>query len=130
MENYPKEEKNELPKYIPSFEELAVLSKTNLEIFFKELMEIKDDFLKNTEKIKIGITWTNPTPEMVKHREIVAIYSYEAYDDKEVIYTKDIFTFEGINNNWMSKTGGHDLKYKDIIAYIPLPEMPEVNDER
>ena len=68
--------------------------------------------------------WLKPSTEMVKHRRLLIIHEFEdEYGDK--INSMDLCLFDGINNKFHDVYRHHTILYKDVIAWIPVPEYKE-----
>ena len=68
--------------------------------------------------------WKKPSIETTKHRYIVAVIK-EEYEDCEVKEEMYILSFNGLSNRWHKKyEGTGDIMLKDIILWLPIPELP------
>lgn len=69
--------------------------------------------------------WKKMFIEATNHRYIVGIYMKFDEDD-EPKQNMNILHFNGIHNRWRVVNGTiQDLMMKDILWYIPLPEIPK-----
>ena len=71
--------------------------------------------------------WRRSSINVTEHRFILGLYEYED-EDGGVSLEMDIFTMEGWAHTFRGSTGSPVLKFKDFIAWMPVPEIP--NDLR
>lgn len=67
--------------------------------------------------------WRLPTLDIVNYRKILACF-YVVPDEGVKYIEMDVFRFDGIRNIFISANGGDYLTYKDILYWLPIPEIP------
>lgn len=67
--------------------------------------------------------WKAPSKEIVNHDYAVIIFDIE-YDDDLKREEMDIFYYNGIYGIFISTNRDHEIKYKEIKYWIPLPKKP------
>ncbi|MGD8305140.1 MAG: hypothetical protein PVF17_00670 [Ignavibacteria bacterium] len=69
--------------------------------------------------------WRNPSVDITEHLYVLIIYEttyeYEGGDEKEIVY--DIFSYDTWNGRFIGRSD--NIKFKDVIAWYPVPEFPE-----
>ncbi len=68
--------------------------------------------------------WLKPSTEMVKYKNLLIIHQYEdEYGEKK--FEMDLCIFDGIRNRFFDKNRNNVILYKQVIAWIPVPEYNE-----
>lgn len=68
--------------------------------------------------------WMKPSLDIINYDRLLIIHEYEA-DYGEKSKRMDLCRFNGINNRFYDIDRNSEIEYKEIVAWIPVPSLPE-----